>query len=48
MKVDKDRFDSLLGRLISAKPIKSAEIKSPRPAKNKKSKKAIDRDQQKH
>jgi hypothetical protein len=34
MKVNKDKFDSALDRLIKA-PIKNAEIKSPRPPKKK-------------
>jgi hypothetical protein len=37
MKVEKEKFDSLLGRLIKARPIKNAEIKSPRPPKKPKS-----------
>lgn len=35
MKVPKDKFDSLLDRLIKAKPVKNTEIKSPRPKKAK-------------
>ena len=35
MKVEKEKFDSLLDRLIKAQPIKNAEIKSPRPPKKK-------------
>jgi hypothetical protein len=38
MKVEKEKFDALLGKLIAAKPIKNAEIKSPRPKAKKKSK----------
>ena len=37
MKVDKQKFDALLGRLIAAEPIKNADLKkSPRPKKAKK------------
>lgn len=35
MKVEKKKFDDLLGRLITAQPVKNAEIKSPRPKKAK-------------